>query len=121
MYIEISYVLYLVISISLTIWVARTLSKNGLVFLIDSFDGNEQLANSVNHMLVVGFYLINIGYILLALYSNVELTSVRQSIEFLSRKVGVAMFVLGLLHFFNVFVISKWRYRALKRKESMMN
>src|SRR5678809_71887 len=61
------YLIYLTISITLTVWVARTLHKNGRIFLVDSFLGNEQLADSVNHLLVVGFYLINIGYVSLAL------------------------------------------------------
>ena len=67
MYIVISYIVYLVISVTLTIWVARTLHKNGAIFLVDAFHGNRELAASVNHLLVVGFYLINIGFVALAL------------------------------------------------------
>nr|HNH83010.1 hypothetical protein [Acidobacteriota bacterium] len=62
-----TYLTYLVLSIILTIWVAQTLHKNGRVFLVDVFHGNIELADSVNHLLVVGFYLINLGYISLAL------------------------------------------------------
>ena len=62
-----TYLLYLAISIALTVWVGRTLFKNGRVFLVDVFHGNESLADSVNHLLVVGFYLINFGYVSLAL------------------------------------------------------
>jgi len=50
-----TYVIYIALSIPLTVWVAQTLHKNGRIFLIDSFHGNEQLAGSVNHLLVVGF------------------------------------------------------------------
>lgn len=113
MYIEISYAIYLLISIAMTVWVARTLSQNGLVFLVDSFDGNERLAVSVNHMLVVGFYLLNLGYILLALRSSDTLGNLRDTIEFLSVKVGLVLLVIGALHFFNIFVIAKWRRKAL--------
>jgi hypothetical protein len=56
-----TYLAYLLISVALTVWVARTLHRNGRIFLVDSFLGNEPLADSVNHLLVVGFYLINIG------------------------------------------------------------
>jgi len=117
MYIEISYVLYLLISIAMTIWVARTLSKNGRIFLIDSFDGNEALADSVNHMLTVGFYLINLGYIFLALQTNRNIGSVRESIEFLSQKIGFVLVVIGILHFLNVFVISKWRNKSIRDQQ----
>lgn len=117
MYIEISYIVYLVISILMTVWVARTLSKNGLVFLIDSFDGNELLANSVNHMLVVGFYLINLGYILLSLETRKNIVSLKDSIELLSDKIGFVLLVLGILHMLNVYVIAKWRTRAIRQRE----
>ena len=113
--IEVTYLSYLVISIAMTIWVARTLSKNGLVFLIDSFNGNERLAESINHLLVVGFYLLNFGYILLALKTNEDINSLRVGIEFLSQKIGVVLMVLGVLHFFNVLVIAKWRSRAMSK------
>lgn len=115
--IEFSYTIYLIISIGMTIWVARTLSTNGLVFLVDSFGGNERLAHSVNHMLVVGFYLINLGYILLALQSDDVIVTPRDAIEFMSQKIGLVLLVIGVLHFINVFVIAKWRNRAIRQHE----
>ena len=62
-----AYLVYLAISLGLTLWVGRTLFRNGRVFLVDIFKGNTELADSVNHLLVVGFYLINFGYICLNL------------------------------------------------------
>lgn len=113
MIVETTYLIYLVLSIGMTIWVARTLHTNGRIFLIDSFNGNEVLADSVNHMLVVGFYLINIGYVSLALKYGVKPETFQQAIEFLSTKVGLVLVVLGLMHFFNMYVISKMRRRAI--------
>jgi hypothetical protein len=114
MIIETTYLLYLGISIALTVWVARTLSANGRVFLIDSFDGNSELADSVNHMLVVGFYLINMGYVTLALRYGDKPGSVPEGIEFLSTKVGLVLLVLGAMHFFNLFVIARWGRQAAR-------
>jgi hypothetical protein len=108
-----TYIVYIALSIPLTIWVAHTLHKNGRVFLIDSFRGNERLADSVNHLLVVGFYLINIGYVALALREGVAPADLRQVLETVSRKVGVVMLVLGAMHFFNIFIFSSMRRRAL--------
>lgn len=73
-----TYLLYLAISIALTIWVGRTLFKNGRVFLVDVFHGNESLADSVNHLLVVGFYLINFGYVSLALKLGYDVATARR-------------------------------------------
>lgn len=107
-----TYIVYLLISIGLTIWVARTLHKNGRIFLVDSFHGNEALADSVNHLLVVGFYLINIGYVALALKYGVKPTDPQTALETLSTKVGLVLVVLGVMHFFNLVVFSKMRRRG---------
>lgn len=110
-----TYLIYLAISVALTVWVARTLFKNGRVFLVDVF-GSESLADSVNHLLVVGFYLINLGYIALALRIGYDIAGTRESIEALSVKVGWVLLVLGAMHFFNLFVFTRIRRRARLRE-----
>ena len=102
-----TYVAYIVLSLMLTVWVARTLHKNGRVFLVEVFHGDESLADSVNHLLVVGFYLINFGYVSLALKLGNEMENVRESIEALSWKIGLVLLVLGGMHFFNLFIFQR--------------
>jgi hypothetical protein len=109
----VTYLLYLGISIAITYGVARTLSRNGRVFLIDGFGGKEDLADSINHLLVVGFYLINIGYIGLSLHFMNAPQDVAQMILSLSIRIGAIMIILGGMHFFNMLVISMLRQRAL--------
>ncbi|MBX3561894.1 MAG: hypothetical protein KF780_08775 [Sphingomonas sp.] len=106
--VEISYALYLIIAIGITIWVARTLSRNGEVFLVQCFGHNEVLAKSTNHLLVVGFYLVNIGFITLTLSIGNEPTTWPEAIRFLSSKVGLAVLVLGGMHFFNMSAIARF-------------
>lgn len=106
--ITIAYAIYLAVTISLTMWVARTLSSNGEVFLIECFGHDETLAKSTNHLLVVGFYLINLGFILLALEYGAEPHTVPEAIRFLSSKIGLAVVVLGGMHFFNMNAIAKF-------------
>ena len=107
--IVVSYIVYLLISVTLTIWVARTLHKRGAIFLVDAFHGNAELAASVNHLLVVGFYLINIGFVTLALKSEAAVATPRAAIEMLSDKLGYVLLALGGMHFFNLFVFSRIR------------
>jgi hypothetical protein len=104
-----TYVLYLCISIALTVWVGHTLFKNGHVFLVDVFYGDEELAKSVNHLLVVGFYLINFGFVSLALKTSEPVNTPQQCIEMLATKVGIVLLVLGGMHFFNLAVFSRIR------------
>jgi hypothetical protein len=112
----ITYAPYLGISIATTVWVARTLGRNGRLFLVDSFGGNEALADSVNHLLVVGFYLINVGYVTLALRYGTRPTDAAEVMEYLSTKVGLVLVVLGAMHFFNMYVIARFRQRARLRE-----
>jgi hypothetical protein len=113
MYVVWAYVVYLSVSIAVTVWVAKTLHRNGRVFLIDSFLGNKELADSVNHLLVVGFYLINVGFVAVAMKYGEEPTDTKTSLEFLSTKVGGVLLILGVMHFFNIFVFSRMRKRAI--------
>src|SRR4026209_2117771 len=108
----VTYLVYLAISIALTIWVAHTLHKNGRIFLVDVFHGNEALADSVNHLLVVGFYLINLGYVSMALKLGYVINNTQEGIEALSVKIGMVLLVLGGMHFFNLFVFSRMRRRS---------
>ena len=104
---------YLAISIALTVWVARTLHRNGRIFLVDCFRGNAELADNVNHLLVVGFYLINIGYVTLALRYGVTASDAKEAVESLSTKIGLVLLVLGFMHFFNLYVFTRMRKRGL--------
>lgn len=107
----ITYLVYVPLSVGLTYWVARTLSHNGALFLRDVFAGDERMAGAVNHLLVVGFWLINLGYVALALRTGDEVPDARGAIETLATKVGGVLLVLGVMHFLNLFVLSRMRRR----------
>jgi hypothetical protein len=115
-YILISYSLYLALTLVLTVWVARTLFRNGKVFLIDIFHGNKELSQAVNNLLLVGFYLVNIGYAVYTLSIGYDIKSSRELIEELSIKVGAIILILGGMHFFNMLLFFKLRKKALQEK-----
>ncbi len=106
-----TYIVYLVISSAFTVWVGRTIYKNGRVFLIDVFHGNESLADSINHLLVCGFYLISFGYVSLALTLGYAVADAQEAVEALSTKVGAVLVVLGMMHFGNLFLFTHLRRR----------
>lgn len=111
-YIILTYALYMPLTIVLTIWVAKTLFVNGRVFLVEIFHGHELLADSVNKLLVVGFYLINIGYAVYTLKVSSTIADAQVLIEQLSLKLGAIILILGVMHFFNLFIFFKLRKRA---------
>ena len=115
-----AYCLYIIISIFITVFVSRTLSKNGEVYLIDGFNGNDALAKSVNHMLVVGFYLLNLGFVLTRMQNvgRLRLDSVESVIIYLSSNVGLVLLVLGVVHFVNMYIIHKFRDNQIRKQAS---
>jgi hypothetical protein len=110
-YLTVVYAAYAVISVGLTVWLARTLFKNGAVFLEDVFAENERLAEAVNRLLVVGFYLLNLGYAALLLQAN-PAHNATQAIETLSWKLGALLLSLGAMHFVNLYLFHRIRQRA---------
>ncbi|MGI5238207.1 hypothetical protein [Dactylosporangium sp. CA-139066] len=112
-----TYLVYLAVSIVLTVWVARTLLRNGQVFLDDAFE-DGRLAHSVNHLLVVGFYLLNLGYVAVALKISGQILDGSGAMEALAMKLGLVLLVLGGLHFFNLFVLSRFRRRRMLERSA---
>jgi hypothetical protein len=113
------YALYVLITITVTVWVARTLFKNGKIFLVDIFHGNKELADAVNNLLVVGFYLVNIGYAVYTLRVVENIDNARILVEILSLKIGAIILILGVMHFLNMFIFFRLRKRALIEKRQI--
>lgn len=109
---ETCYIIYLLIGVPLTVWVGQTLHRNGRIFLLEAFHGKEDMADSVNHLLLVGFYLINVGYVLLGLPLGTKPVTTQEAFEFLATKLGLVLLVLGAMHFFNMFNFDKMRKKA---------
>jgi hypothetical protein len=113
-----TYAVYFIVSVALTVWVAKVLFKNGRIFLVDIFHGNIELADSVNKLLLVGFYLINIGYMTLALKEAGTIPNIQVVVEVLSYKIGWIILILGGMHFLNLIIFFKLRNRAQQQTKN---
>ncbi|MEU4422599.1 hypothetical protein AB0F81_18365 [Actinoplanes sp. NPDC024001] len=111
------YLVYLAISIGLTVWVATTLSRNGQIFLEEVF-GEARLARAVNQLLTMGFYLLNLGYVAVAMRSDQTVAGASEVLETLSLKIGLVLLVLGVLHFCNVFFLGRYRRSRLRQQQA---
>ena len=115
MNIVLAYLIYLLISIGLTVIVGRALSRSGREFLLEVFDGNAGLAEAINRLLVVGFYLLNLGFVTLTMQTSGDIAGARQGLQLLSVKIGEVLLVLGALHFANLAVFARIRRQAPAR------
>ena len=111
-YLAITYIIYLFLSVFLTVWVGRTLFKHGRIFLVEIFHSNRELADAVNKLLLVGFYLVNIGYAVFTLETYHSVNTITDVIERLGLKVGGIILILGAMHFFNILILFNLRKKA---------
>ncbi|HEX5742078.1 MAG TPA: hypothetical protein VFY17_11090 [Pilimelia sp.] len=109
-----SYLLYLAVSVAVTVWVGRTLSRNGVTFLGEVF-ADSRLAQSVNSLLLVGFYLLNLGFVAVALRADGPFGTAAQTLEALSAKLGLVLLVIGALHLCNVYALNRYRRARLRQ------
>jgi len=110
-----AYGAYLAVTVPLTVWVGRTLVKNGRIFLLDAFAQNADLADAVNKLLAVGFYLINLGMVARNVNSYETLETWPAVVRYAADNIGWAMLVIGAMHFFNLFVLSRMRKNGLRQ------
>jgi len=120
-YLAVTYGIYLFLSVLFTVWVGKTLFNHGRVFLIEIFRGSTELADAVNKLLLIGFYLINFGYAAFALSTSHNVDDVTSMIERLSLKVGGIILILGFMHFFNLFVLFRLRRKAKEHRFPIVN
>ncbi|MFQ6397050.1 hypothetical protein ACLMAJ_26760 [Nocardia sp. KC 131] len=112
-----TYATYATISLALTFWVARTLHRTGARFLVDVMNGDSDLAEVVNHLLVIGFWLVNAGFVALALRISGPVIDPRAAIEELAMKLGMVLLVLGGMHFANLIALNKIRRSRHQEKQ----
>ena len=114
----IAYLLYLAIAITITIWVGHTLHKHGRHFVIDAFHGDEERGDAVNHLLLVGFYLVNMGMAALFLHVGKNPETAATLIEYVVTKIGVVLIVLGGMHYFNLKNLDRLRRKGAAHKKA---
>ena len=110
----VDYVIYIAASVGLTIWVGRTLYRNGRPFLVSVFK-EDGLADSVNHLLVVGFYLVNFGAAAILINTGGTPGDVPDMMKQTVTRIGVVLLVLGFMHFNNLLIL-----RAIRRRDRPM-
>ncbi len=110
MSVVVTYLAYLLVSIGLTLLVGRALARNGRLFLLEVF-GNDGPAEAISNLLVVAFYLINLGFVALTMRTAGEIGSARQAIQLLAAKIGEVLLVLGALYLADIVVLTRLRRR----------
>lgn len=101
----IAYIIYLTITIYIIVWVGRMFHRNGSVFLLQLYKGNTELCSTINNILLVAYYLFNIGYAFMRLKTWEFVGSADQLITSVGHHLGVLVLILAVTHYFNMAVL----------------
>jgi len=113
---SISLILYLLITSYITMYVGRVLFVNGRHFLLRMFSHQEALTDSVNRILLTGYYLVNLGYVSIMLTMRTPVVTVSDLVESLGNSVGRILLTLGVMHFMNIAIAFAWNQLNSKNK-----
>lgn len=111
------YLPYAAIAITLTVWLATALSRHGQVFLYAVFPDRRELADAINQLLVIGFYLVNLGWALLLLRADdveLQVHDATSAVALLTTRLGALLLLLGVAHLANLYVFHRVHRGAQK-------
>ncbi len=112
-YIVKAYLVYLPIALILTLIVARIFFRNSKIFMSDIFRGRMEIANSTNKLFELGFYLLSLGFALFIMQvTGVYDITRQQFFEILSKKVGTLTVFLGVMVFFNLYMLFRGKKKT---------
>jgi hypothetical protein len=112
----ISYLIYLPISFYITIVVGNTFYKNGEIYLLTLIDDKPENIKAINKLLLIGYYLLNLGYIAITLSFWKQIDNWVMTIEQVSTKLGQIILILSIMHFNNL-AIAYWYSNKLKKQK----
>lgn len=118
--IAIAYFIYLPVVLVLTWFVARSLFKNGKIFMLDIFKGRVEIAHSTNKLFELGFYLLNVGFAFQLMEIGRDVSNQQILIEVLSKKLGGYSIYLGVMLFFNLFLFFRGKSVSKNREQNQI-
>ncbi|KAF2513430.1 hypothetical protein [Flavobacterium foetidum] len=109
-----AYFIYLSITILIIVKVGKICYQNGNVYVAELIPNHMDLCQKLNQVLLIGYYLLNIGYCAMTLISWEKIISWTQLIEIISTKTAAIIFIISVLHYFNIFMITKYIQKLIK-------
>lgn len=103
-----TYILYLIITAFIIIKVGRICYQNGNIFVMYLIPNDANFCLRINNLLLVGYYLINIGYTVITISGWSRITSIHQMIESIATHSAIIICILAVLHYFNLFWITRF-------------
>ncbi|MBS1635004.1 MAG: hypothetical protein JST26_03710 [Bacteroidetes bacterium] len=116
MYTIIAYILYLLCSFLIVVWVGKILHTNGRAYLFEECP-DKAISEAANNLLYVGYCLVNTGFAFYHLDTCGQMSGIADVVEFMADSEGFILITLSILHFINMFFAPKIISLFIKRNE----
>ena len=110
----IGYLIYMFVTIFIIVKVGRICYNNGNLYVAELIPNHMEICQKINQILLLGYYLLNIGYCAMTLISWQKINSITQLIEVIALKTNFIIFIIALLHYLNILVITKYSQKLIK-------
>ncbi|POR26127.1 hypothetical protein BWK58_05705 [Flavobacterium columnare] len=110
----IAYSIFLAIIFYIILVVGKICYQNGNIYVDRLIPDHSELCQQINKVLLVGYYLVNIGYAATTLITWKEIFTIEQLIEILSIKVATIAFILSFLHYSNIYILTNYVQKLIK-------
>jgi hypothetical protein len=104
----IGYLIYLSLTSVIIIKVGKLCYDNGNIFVSQLIPNHEALCLQTNKMLLIGYYLLNLGYCAITIISWEKIQTSNQLIEIIATKSAIIILTIGFMHYINIILLTKY-------------
>lgn len=104
----IGYIIYLGLTSIIILKVGKLCYDNGNIFVSQLIPNHEELCHQINKMLLVGYYLLNLGYCAMTIISWEKIQTINQLIEIIATKSAIIILTIGIMHYINIILLTKY-------------
>ncbi|MBW8687477.1 hypothetical protein [Chitinophaga rhizophila] len=112
-----AYIIYLLITYLITVRVGLLFFRNGRIFIMELVHQDVSLTDAINRILLVGYYLVNLGYAALMISTWDTILTWTDLLVSITVMTGKIVTTLAVMHYINMLVI----YFIGKRNQSILH
>lgn len=103
-----AYIIYLSLTAIIIIKVGKICYNNGTVYVAELIQNHKDLCQKINKILLLGYYLLNLGYCAMTLISWNKIQTWTQLIEILASKTAIIICIIAAIHYINIIILTKY-------------
>ncbi len=100
-----AYIIYLIITFFVIVFVGKLFYKNGRVFILALMRDDAPATDQLNNILLVAYYLFNIGYAFVKLHLWQKIENLAMLVASIANNISLLIFILASTHYINMMLI----------------